>query len=355
MTSSVGICGIGTAAPDGVIGRQESLRLARLAVEGGEESKLAALYEGSGVHSRSLLHGEKELADRILEPLGDHGRSTRDRLEHYGDAAVDMACDSARIALMEAGAEAGEVTHLVTVSCTGAESPGPWLGIQNRLGLNEGIARTHVGFMGCHGALNGLAAARAFASEHPDHVVLLVCVEVCSIHYHVGGESWDRQVANAIFADGAASAVVSQRSGGPRLAGFSSRLFPGTSELMSWRIGDHGFDMRLSPRVPVVLKRAVSPWITSWFKGLGLDFDDIGAWAVHPGGRDILEGVRQGLGLEHEQLEPSMNILRNHGNMSSSTVLWILRDLITSGCRGPVVCLAFGPGLVGEGVLLVDE
>ena len=355
MTSSVKICGIGTAAPAPIMRQEESLRLACLANEGRGESKLAALYEGSQVHSRSLLYGSKELAGLILEPLHDHGRSTSDRLKHYGDAAVELACESAQKALRESSTEANEITHLVTVSCTGAESPGPWLGIHQTLQLQDGISRTHVGFMGCHGALNGLAVARAFASEHPGHVVLLICVEICSIHYHVGAESWDRQVANAIFADGAASAVVAQRGSGPRLASFSSHLFPGTSELMSWKIGDHGFDMRLSPRVPVVLKRSISEWIMKWFEDLDLNFEDIGAWAIHPGGRDILEGVRQGLKLQEEQLEPSMNILKNHGNMSSSTVLWILRELINEKRRGPMVCLAFGPGLVGEGALLDCE
>tara|TARA_Y100000589_G_scaffold326773_1_gene367200 strand:+ start:3875 stop:4822 length:948 start_codon:yes stop_codon:yes gene_type:complete len=310
------------------------------------------LYEDVSIDSRSLALSPEEMDADILAPVHDRGRSTRQRLDRYMGAALDLAERSARVALDNSGIDPDRITHLVTVSCTGAESPGVWLGIHDALGLSGDVSRTHVGFMGCHGALNGLAAARAYAAEDPSNVVLLICMEICSIHYHVGSEFRDQAIANAIFADGAAAAIISQDTGGLVLDSFGSRLFPGTSELMTWKIGDRGFEMRLSPRVPIVLKRSVRGWIGEWLGGVGLSIEDVDAWAIHPGGRDILEGVRQGLGLANDQIEPSLRVLAEQGNMSSSTVLWIIKQLIDGGCGGSMVAIAFGPGLVGEGLLL---
>ena len=206
--------------------------------------------------------------------------------------------------------------------------------------------------MGCNAAINGLAVANAFAQQDPAHVVLVVCVEVCSIHYAVGNCSWDQQVANALFADGSAAAVVAGQGDGPQLVAFGSHLFPDTSDLMSWTIGDHGFEMHLSPRVPIALKRSISSWVKPWLDRQHLSLEDIESWAVHPGGRDILEGVRRGLGLPVQALAPSLDILQRYGNMSSGTVLWILQELLSSNRPGPSLALAFGPGLVGEALLL---
>ena len=355
MPSPVRINGLGIAAPDTVCSSQDGLEIARAAETPLDRDELAKLYSDVRIDSRSLLFGSRALQERIIEPVRQGGASTSQRLEHYRPAALALASRSAHAALASAQVDPERITHLVTVSCTGAESPGVWRGLHDELELPNDVARANIGFMGCHGALNGLAVARAFAAENPSNVVLLVCVEICSIHYHVAAPLRDQAVANAIFADGAASAVVSRDHHGPVLDCFTSRLFPGTSDLMTWRIGDRGFEMRLSPRVPIVLKRSVSEWITTWLGERGLCIGDIGSWAIHPGGRDILEGVRRGLGLSEQLLAPSLGVLAEQGNMSSSTVLWILKKLLDGGGRLPTVAMAFGPGLVGEGVLLTDR
>ena len=355
MASTIRINGIGTASPGTTFTSEEGLRVARMANSSLSDSELSKLYKDVRIDSRSLVLDPEEMQERILEPVRARGQSTRQRLEHYNPAAVALAHRSANIALDRSDRDPGSVTHLVTVSCTGVESPGAWLGVHQALGLRDDVSRTHIGFMGCHGAMNGLAAARAFAAEDSSNVVLLICMEICSIHYHVGSEFRDQAIANALFADGAASVIISQVNQGPVLDCFSSRLFPDTSELMTWRVGDNGFEMRLSPRVPIVLKRAVSSWIGQWLEESGLSIEDIGSWAIHPGGRDIVEGVRQGLGLSQDQMAPSLELLAKQGNMSSSTVLWIIKRLIDDGCRGSMVAMAFGPGLVGESVLLIDK
>ena len=355
MGSTVRLNSIGTASPGTTFTSEDGLHVARMADTSLGDSELSKLYKDVRIDSRSLILGLEEMREHILEPVRNRGQTTSHRLRHFNAAAVALACRSSTIALDRSGRDPASITHLVTVSCTGAESPGAWLGVHQALNLRDDVSRTHIGFMGCHGAMNGLAAARAFAAEDPSNVVLLICMEICSIHYHVGSEFRDQSIANALFSDGAASVIISQVDQGPALDCFSSRLFPDTSELMTWRVGDNGFEMRLSPRVPIVLKRSVSSWIAQWLEKSGLSIEDIGSWAIHPGGRDIVEGVRQGLGLSRDQMGPSLDVLANQGNMSSSTVLWIINRLIDDGCRGSMVAMAFGPGLVGESVLLIDR
>src|SRR5262249_53566458 len=159
---------------------------------------------------------------------------------------------------------------------------------------------THVGFMGCHGALNGLRVARAFAAEEPAARLLLCAVELCTLHYHY---AWDPQkvIANAIFADGAAALVGVPGAAAPRdewlVAASGSCLVPGSAGAMTWTIGDHGFEMSLSRQVPGLIARHVRPWLEGWLAGRGLSLGTVGSWAVHPGGPRILQAAEEGLGL----------------------------------------------------------
>ena len=352
MSGGPRLRGIGTAAPGEMIKANDGLALAAAVSPEVESARLEPLYLEGGVASRSTILDAMGIREHLLEPLDANGRSTPERLSMYLEAASDLGERSARSAMERASITPDEVTHLVTVTCTGAESPGVDQALVKRLGLSPDVSRTNIGFMGCHGAMNGLAVAHAFAAANPDAVVLLTCVEICSIHYLVGTDPWDHKVANAIFADGSGSAVLSSQGEGPSIHGFGSRIFPDTRDLMTWTIGEHGFEMTLSPRVPGILKRNVAGWVDEWLGRSGLSRADIDAWAVHPGGRDILEGVRRGLDLPHDSMDASKHILETHGNMSSGTVLWVLDELLRSGTQGTIAGLAFGPGLVGEGVLV---
>lgn len=351
MSAAARLLAIGTAAPRTELTPGSSLGLARLLCPGDDAERLGALYAGAGVSRRGSVVVDGGGCQDLFTPGEAGGPTTATRLARYRAAAGDLAAEASARALTGAEVEPGSVTHLVTVSCTGAQSPGLDHDLIERLGLSQDISRTHVGFMGCHGALNGLAVACAHVRADAGATAMVVCAEVCSLHYHVGG-SWDQQVANAIFADGGACAVVGRREAGPAVRAFGSRVFPRTRELMSWSIGDRGFEMRLSPRVPSVLRRNVGGWIDEWLGSVGLGRADVAHWAVHPGGRDILEGVRQGLGLSEESLTASRGVLDSQGNMSSGTVLWVLDALLRSGSSGLIAALAFGPGLTGEAMLL---
>jgi predicted naringenin-chalcone synthase len=214
------------------------------------------------------------------------------------------------------------------------------------------VQRVHVGFMGCHGALNGLRVAQALTGADPTARVLLCAVELCSLHFHYG---WDpkKVVANALFADGAAAVVGA--AAGPadawRVAATGSCLIPDSEYAMTWNIGDHGFEMTLSTRVPSLISAHLRPWLEAWLAQCGIALEHVASWAIHPGGPRILSAVERPLGLTEEATVVSREILAAYGNMSSPTVLFILGRLQTRHAPRPCVALGFGPGLIAEAVL----
>jgi predicted naringenin-chalcone synthase len=272
--------------------------------------------------------------------------STGDRMALYARHAPDLAERAARRALESARVPAVEIDHVVLVSCTGFVSPGPDIALMERLGMRRDVERTIVGFMGCHAAFNGLRVARAAARD--GRTVLLVCVELCSLHVQPDG-SRDALVSEALFGDGAAAAVVGresrERPALVRLRRGASRVDPDGGEHMAWEIGDHGFRMRLSSYVPGLLGADLPSFVAPLAGG-----QDVDSWCVHPGGPAILAQVEDALGLERGGLVASRAALRAHGNLSSATVLYVLeRELprLAEGDRG--VMLGFGPGLTLEG------
>jgi predicted naringenin-chalcone synthase len=277
-------------------------------------------------------------------------------MAHYEAEALPLAERAARAALDASGVRAGDITHLVTVSCTGFAAPGFDIGLMKRLGLPATAERTHVGFMGCHGGLNGLRAAAAYTGSDPSARVLLCCVELCSLHFHY---VWDpkRLVANALFADGASALVGVPETAAPAGAwvrrASGSCLFPDSESAMTWNIGDHGFDMTLSSRVPNLLRAGLRPWLEGWLARHGLRVEDVATWAVHPGGPRVLTDIEAALGLPEGTTAVSREVLSECGNMSSATVLFVLQRLLRRGAPAPCVALGFGPGLVAESALFV--
>ena len=209
--------------------------------------------------------------------------------------------------------------------------------------------------MGCHGALNALRVAQAYVAADPAATVLVCAVEMCSLH-HQYGWSAEKVVANALFADGAGAVVVN--SGKPRSVGFpqlvaaGSTVIPESEDAMSWRIGDHGFEMTLSTRVPGLIADNLRAWLDGWLKSHGLTVPAIGSWAVHPGGPRILAAVGESLAIDRHALAISHEILAEYGNMSSPTVLFILERMRRAQCPRPWVALGFGPGLAVETLLV---
>jgi predicted naringenin-chalcone synthase len=268
-------------------------------------------------------------------------------MARYAAEAGPLALRASRGALEEAGWAPGSVSHLVTVSCTGFMAPGVDVALIEELCLRPTVERTHVGFMGCHGALNGLRVASAFATADSTARVLLCAVELCSLHYYYGIAA-DKLLANAIFADGAAAVAGSAQLSDWTLRASGSCLIPNSASDMSWRVGDHGFEMTLSRRVPGLIARHLKPWLELWLGDKNLSLTDVKTWAVHPGGPKIISAVEESLDLAHEVLAVSRGVLAEYGNMSSPTILFVLDRLRKQNAPRPCVALGFGPGLVAE-------
>jgi predicted naringenin-chalcone synthase len=358
---SFSIHGLGTANPPDSVSPAEGLAIARLLAgpEVRNSTWLGSIYSSAGVNRRFQVIGGLAMRDALdgtnntnspflPTPENDGvGPSTGVRMERYAAEAGPMALRAARGALAEAGWPPDSITHLVTVSCTGFIAPGVDLALITGLGLRSTIERTHVGFMGCHGALNGLRVANAFTNADPTARVLLCAVELCSLHYYYGSAA-DKLVANAIFADGAAAVVGSASSGDWSLRSSGSCLIPDSAGDMGWTVGDHGFEMMLSRRVPGLIARHLKPWLESWLSDNGLSLTEVASWAVHPGGPKIVAAVEESLELPPKALAVSRGVLADYGNMSSPTVLFVLDRLRKENAPRPCVALGFGPGLVVE-------
>jgi predicted naringenin-chalcone synthase len=357
------ILGIGTANPPAVpqeLALEAAMELGCFDDE--QRSWIKRLFLRSGIETRcSVLatgDGDQLLQSRRFYPPAktpeDRGPTTAQRMARYAAEAPALAEKSARNALEDAQIEPERITHLITASCTGFFSPGLDAALIEKLNLPRSVRRVHLGFMGCHAAFNALAAARDAAATNPDARVLVTCVELCTLHFAYGADP-GKLVANALFADGAASAVVGRAAGEGdgswQLNDFSSCLLAECADAMTWNIGDHGFEMTLSAGVPEIIRRQLLPWCKTWLASHDLDVTDIGGWAIHPGGPKILAATAEALSLEPEDLRFSRHVLAHHGNMSSTTVLFILRQMADK-VSGPCVAIGLGPGLMAEGMLL---
>jgi predicted naringenin-chalcone synthase len=223
----------------------------------------------------------------------------------------------------------------------------------HHLSLSATTERIHVGYMGCHGAINGLRVAKGLAASDPNACVLVCAVECCSLHYRF---VWDDEgiVGNALFADGAAALVGTNEptnGSGWTLSETGSCVLPDSRGAMSWSVGDHGFEMRLTNEVPEFISSGLRPWLTSWLEQAGLTMEEIGSFAIHPGGPRIVDAVQVALDLPREKTTTSRQVLDEFGNMSSPTILFILQRLRQSDAALPCLALAFGPGLVAEAAL----
>lgn len=248
-----------------------------------------------------------------------------------------------------------DITHVITASCTGFGNPGLDYHLITDLGLRSSVQRFHLGFMGCYAAFPALRMAQQFCEANPRAIVLVLCMELCSLHLQVNGGT-DSVLANALFADGAACALVHAR---PELAArsafrldrFASGLAVDGEKSMTWSIGDHGFNIVLSSYVPDIIGANIEELVTPVLADAGMDRKDVAFWAVHPGGKAILDKVQKALALPVEALAVSREVLRRYGNMSSATIFFVLKEFLKTLDRKdevPVCAMAFGPGLTIE-------
>lgn len=249
-----------------------------------------------------------------------------------------------------------EITHVITVSCTGFYAPGPDYDIMKTLNLAPSAQRFHVGFMGCYAAFPALKMARSFCTSDPDAVVLVVSAELCTLHFQFNNDV-DNLLSGAVFADGAAGMIISAREPKNKaleINDFATSLAFNGEKDMAWTIGDFGFNMVLSTYVPDIIRDNLDDVIQPLFQQYQLTKQDIDYWAIHPGGRAILDKIEKSQELEPELLSASRNTLANYGNMSSATVLFVLKKLLDDSpqSKQKILSVAFGPGLTIESGLL---
>ncbi|WP_151086596.1 type III polyketide synthase [Hymenobacter baengnokdamensis] len=337
-----------------------------LALDEGGTRKLRALYRVSGIeHRHSVLadygraNGDYDFFPNTpgLEPFP----SVSQRMAAYRREALPLALAAAHDSLRQApGVEAASLTHLITVSCTGMYAPGLDIELVAALGLPASVRRTCVNFMGCYAAVNALRLADSICRADPAARVLVVSVELCTLHFQKSQEE-DHLVSNALFADGAAACLVlGEPLPGPApclaLRAFHCGLAPEGTKDMAWHIGDFGFEMTLSGYVPALIQRGIGQLTADLLKDLPVRREDIKHFALHPGGRKILEAIEQALHLSKHDNRYAYQVLRDYGNMSSATVLFVLRELLAAATPAdngaPVLSCAFGPGLTMEAMLL---
>ncbi len=337
------LCGIGTAVPERSIAQSHAASYATtfLGENGQHQRQVELLYRRTGVKTRHSVVLETAPSDgtivqsfyRAAESTEDFGPTTAQRMLLYEESAIVIATEAARRSLLDAHVDPAQVTHLITVSCTGFASPGVDLQLIEALPLAAKVARTHLGFMGCHGLMNALRVAQAFVQADPTACVLVCAVELCSLHQQYGWNA-EQIVANALFADGAAAIVgmaEGQHDQGWRMAASGSMVLPDSADKMSWVVRDHGFVMGLSPQVPMLIEQHLGAWLEGWLAECDFAFADVRQWAIHPGGPRILQATQNALKLSDADMHESLEVLRSYGNMSSPTVGFILDRLRQAG------------------------
>lgn len=331
-----------------------------------EAQQLKVLYRATGIETRySVLEDYRNPEQfnffpnsKNLEPFP----STRSRMEVYRQQSIDISKQAAFNCMDRIQPfNRKEITHLIAVSCTGMFAPGLDLELVNELQLNSTIQRTSINFMGCYAAFNAIRIADSFCAQSADVKVLIVCTELCSIHFQKENTE-DNKLANALFADGSAALLIesSPRKDKSLKVGksFCDIAYNGADE-MAWSIGDHGFEMKLSTYVPEVIRQGVKSLTASLLAANQIMKTDIDYYAIHPGGKKILEAIESELGLKRTDNRFSYSVMKNYGNMSSPTVLFVLQaiyqQLSQQDHNKKILSFGFGPGLTLESLILSVE
>jgi predicted naringenin-chalcone synthase len=274
--------------------------------------------------------------------------ATARRMKFFERFAPRLAhCALDKLALTEQ--DRRSVTHVIVTSCTGLYAPGLDFEVVRHLGLDPSVERTMIGFMGCYAAINALKSAHHIVRSLPDARVLVMNLELCSLHFQET-EELEQVLSFLLFADGCAASLISAEEQGLAIDSFLAVNIPQTSELITWRIGELGFDMHLSGKVPSEIGRALKELGSQVTRGKDLSSVDL--WAVHPGGKSILDSVEKGLELPADALSHSRSVLAKYGNMSSATVMFVLQQIMHAAQSGQQGCaMSFGPGLTAETML----
>ncbi|WP_256253048.1 type III polyketide synthase [Paenibacillus sp. UNC496MF] len=351
--------GIGTAVPEYVLDQTETAQRLMHALGGTPDAArwTKRIFKQCGVQTRYTCEPD------LLESA-EHNRyfaqmsglpvpTTAERMATYKQAALPLALQAAKKAMVEAGVGPETITHLLTVSCTGQFLPGLDAVLVRQLGLSLSVNRIPLTFLGCAAGLKAIGMARDIVAGRPDAVALIVSIELCTIHMQSSPER-EALFGASFFGDGASSCIVGTagQANGPvfTLGEARSGLMPDTADEMIWEVGNHGYDLFLSPRISQLIGETIPEHLAPLMQN---DGPFPGIWAIHPGGKGIIDALEEVLGLSTDHTRFSRDVLRDYGNMSSATILFVLdatrEAFIREGAvRTEGFCLAFGPGLSCE-------
>ncbi len=320
-----------------------------------KQTKIDFRYSAIPDYGRKPSDFEFYPRNETLEPFPGVGQ----RMHYYRVHARPLAAAAALRCLENASAGAADITHLIVVSCTGMYAPGLDIDIVRTLGMRHTVTRTCVNFMGCYAAFHALKIAASTMAADPSARVLIVCVELCSLHFQKDGPAGSNLLTNMLFGDGASAALVEGEKKGNaaalRLLDFASDIFPEGGEDMTWEIADAGFAMKLTGRVPEILKTGVKRVFDRLLAKEEYMMKKVDHYVFHPGGPRVLEVLEKVLDIgEHDNML-AYQVLKEYGNMSSATLFFILQRLVESGDLKDgdlVLSAAFGPGLTCESALM---
>ncbi len=354
------ITSIGTAVPPYRASQQEFMEfmLGHLTLSSRKRRELQILYRASGIHFRHSVMAEYQFElDFFPDPSAQKSfPSVSSRLEIYHRESINLCVEAAKKCVDQTNSEFTDITHLIVVSCTGMRAPGNDIALIEALGLNHDVERTSINFMGCYGSFNALKVANHILGNQPQSKVLIVSVELCTLHLQDLSDT-DNLLANSLFSDGAAAVLIEGVPGkkGYKLENFHCDLSLGSKKEMEWDISESGFLMTLSMNIPQIIRGEIKSLTDKLLNKINLNIGEIDFFAIHPGGRRILEVIQEELGFFENGNRFSMKVLQNYGNMSSSTVLFVLNEILQQVTREDhnkhVLSFAFGPGLTMESAL----
>ncbi len=349
---------IGTALPQHRFSQEEvaSFMIDYLNLDDSNARWLRKIYEHSGIAYRYSVLSDFKNGGNDLKLFNGTANTptTGDRASIFHQEAIKLAEAAAQNCLDQTQYTNQAITHLITVSCTGMYAPGLDVELIEDLGLSAEIERTGIHFMGCYAVFNALKTARHITHSQPNAKVLVVAVELCSLHFQAH-QNKEQLIANALFGDGSAAALVTSNKtdhNAIAMKDFKSQIIPNTKPAMTWDIGDTGFEMFLSKDIPNLIRDPIKPCIDDLLNRNERQYDQLGHLAAHPGGIRILDVIEENLPLPSFINSASRTVLHHFGNMSSPTILFVLEKLRKQAkeqvFKPLILGMAFGPGLTVE-------
>lgn len=357
------IISIGTAVPKHCHSQQDILAVMQeiYQLDAIEKRKLSFLYSQSGIAQRHSVIPDFGLPkDQWTFVPTDPEKDFPDidqRMSIYQSHAITLCLEAIENCLQNQCTNEA-ITHLITVSCTGMSAPGLDLEIMEALKLSPNLFRTSINFMGCYAAIHGLKLAKLICDTTPEAQVLLVCLELCTLHLQKE-YSIDNASSSLLFADGCAAVLINNQSqyNSLTIKGFHSHVASQGKLDMAWNISKKGFLMRLSSYVPQLIESDIKALLQTALKKNGLDNQAVTHWCIHPGGKKIVDLIQKELALTQADTFDARNILHQYGNMSAPTILFVLKSIMDKGIKenALVFGVAFGPGLTMETFLLENK